>query len=397
MNPLLPLSSLLRALGATVRRTARPGRFAAAVLAMPLLPPAVFCAPARPLPAPVSETSAYQLPEDPGELLRLDDEMRAFFAGRVRRRGGPESRVDDIVAAILSAEGLHFTYESDGMYDVREAFRRRRGNCVTFAMLVVAAAREYRVPAKFNEVEIRPRWSRTGGLVLESRHLNVRVETETGSFEIDLQLFANLRATRRSAAEVGDERAFAGLYSNVGVYRLAGGDRASARELLERAVAIDPTFSSGWSNLGAACLLAGEVERARDCYERALTEKADSMAAISGLARIHRDAGRIEEAARLERAAARYRERNPYYLFALAREERASGSLEAARGHLARAIRIKRDEPEFYELMAQVSRDLGRERDAQRWTRRLDALRPEMVALNQGRGAPSAETTVPRW
>lgn len=397
MNPILPLSLSLRALGAAARRVSPPGRLSAVVLALFLLPAPVFCAPARPLPTPAAETSAYQLPEDSGELLRLDDEMRAFFAGRVRRRGGAESRVDDIVAAILEEEGLHFTYESDGLYDVREAFRRRRGNCVTFAMLVVAVAREYRVPARFNEVEIRPRWSRTGGLVLESRHLNVRVETETGSFEIDLQLFANLRATRRSAAQVGDERAFAGLYSNMGVYRLAGGDGAGARELLERAVATDPTFSSGWSNLGAACLLAGEVERARACYERALAEKTDSMAAISGLARIYREAGRLEEAVRLERAASRYRERNPYYLFALAREERASGSLEKARGHLARAIRIKRDEPEFYELMAQVSRELGRERDAQRWSRRLDALRPGMVALNQRLGAPGAGPAVPRW
>ncbi|MBK8474890.1 MAG: tetratricopeptide repeat protein [Opitutaceae bacterium] len=336
------------------------------------------------------------MPEAPRELLRLNDEMREFFAGRVRRRGGPEARVDDIVAAILSEEGMHFAYESDGLYDVREAFRRRRGNCVTFAMLVVAVAREYRVPARFNEVEIRPHWSRTGGLVLESRHLNVRVETETGSFEIDLQLFANVRATRRSANSVSDARAFAGLYSNAGVYRLADGERAGALELLERAVAIDPTFSSGWSNLGAACLLAGEVERARICYERALAEKNDSMAAISGLARIHRDAGRIEESARLERAAARYRERNPYYLFALAREERASGSLEAARGHLARAIRIKNDEPEFYELIVQVSRELGRARDAERWTRRLEGLRPEMVALSQRRVAPSAGPTLAR-
>lgn len=397
MNPTLSLPALLRALGATVRRVSRPGRLAAALLAIVVIPAPALCE-SNPLPPPpTSAAGAYHLPEDPGELLRLDDEMRTFFAGRVRRRGGPESRVDDIVAAILEEDGLHFTYEGDGLYDVREAFRRRRGNCVTFAMLVVAVAREYRVPAKFNEVEIRPRWSRTGGLVLESRHLNVRVQTETGSFEIDLQLFANLRVTRRSAAEVGDERAFAGLYSNAGVYRLAGGDRAAALPLLEHATALDPTFAGGWSNLGAARLLAGEPERAQLCYERALAEAPDSMAAASGLARIHREAGRIEESARMERIAARYRERNPYYLFALAREERASGSLEAARGHLARAIRIKRDEPEFYELMAQVSRELGRTRDAERWARRFDALQPKMLALNPRSVAPSAAGTLARW
>ena len=122
--------------------------------------------------------AAYALPDNPDDLLRLDDEMRAFFAARVHRYNGIEARTDEIVEAILGEKGLRFTYEADGLYDVREAFRRRRGNCMTFAMLVVAVAREHRVPAKFNEVDIRPHWSRTGGLVLESRHINVHVNVD---------------------------------------------------------------------------------------------------------------------------------------------------------------------------------------------------------------------------
>ena len=355
---------------------------AAAALALALLPATARCTPA-PLPpaTPVSGNAAYALPDNPDELLRLDDEMRAFFAARVHRRNGIEARTDEIVEAILGEKGLRFTYEADGLYDVREAFRRRRGNCMTFAMLVVAVAREHRVPAKFNEVDIRPHWSRTGGLVLESRHINVHVNVDAISYEIDLQLFANLRVSRQAARVVDDNRAFATAYSNAGVYRLAGGDRTGALPLLERATALDPTFAAGWSNLGAACLMEGETERAQLCYERAMAERADSMAAISGLARIHRQAGRLESAVRLERVVASYRERNPYYLFRVAREELANGSLESARGHLLRAIRIKRDEPEFYELAVQIARDLGREREAARWAGRLASFRRDVVAL----------------
>lgn len=320
--------------------------------------------------APVVGEAKYQLPENTAELLRLDDEMRAFFASRVRRNCSREERIDAIVAAILTPEGLHFAYESDGVYDVREAFRRRRGNCVTFALLVAAVAREYRIPTAFNVVDIQPHWSRVGELVLESGHINVQVDAGELTYEIDLKLFADLRRARRSARLVSDERAFAGLYSNAGVYRLADGDRDGARRLLERATIIDPTFASGWSNLGTAYLLAGETERARACYERALGERVEPMAAVSGLAWLYREEGRSAEAARLERTAARYRERNPYYLLTWAREELADGKLEAARRHLARAIRIKGDEPEFYEMMVQLSRGLGREREAQRWERR---------------------------
>ena len=351
---------------------------AAAALALALLPATARCTPA-PLPpaTPVSGNAAYALPDNPDELLRLDDEMRAFFAARVHRRNGIEARTDEIVEAILGEKGLRFSYEADGLYDVREAFRRRRGNCMTFAMLVVAVAREHRVPAKFNEVDIRPHWSRTGGLVLESRHINVHVNVDAISYEIDLQLFANLRLSRQSARVVDDARAFAAVYSNAGVYRLAGGDRDGALPLMERAVTLDPTYVAGWSNLGAAHLLMDEVGKARRCYERALAENPEAMAAISGLARIHRLDGRTELAEKMERAVQRYRERNPYYLGTLAREERADGKLAEARRHLVRAIRIKRDEPEFYELLVQVTRAQGRAREVAKWTDRLDRARRE--------------------
>jgi hypothetical protein len=352
------------------------------LLVVALLPAPAPGAPDETAPkVPVFDDAGYELPVDPGAVLRLDDEMRAFFAARVRHRNGIEARTDEIVEAILGEGGLHFTYEATGLYDVREAFRRRRGNCMTFAMLVVAVAREYGVPAKFNEVDIRPHWSRTGGLVLESRHINVSVSRDAISYEIDLQLFANLRVSRQSARVVEDNRAFAALYSNAGVYRLAGGSRAGALPLLERATELDPTFVAGWSNLGAAYLLVGQAERAQWCYERARAENPDAMAAISGLARIHREAGRTVLAEKLERKVTWYRERNPYYLLALAREELADGKLEAARGHLVRATRIKRDEPEFYELLVEVAREQGRKGEVAKWTDRLDRVRRSAVAM----------------
>jgi Transglutaminase-like superfamily len=129
----------------------------------------------------------YNLPEDPHELLRLDAEMKTFFAARIDRTALLETRLDEIIKAILGEKGLHFSYEGDGVYDVREAFRRRRGNCLTYSLLVVAVAREFGIKAEFNEVFIVPRWNRSGGIIIESRHINVRVEAPDGYYEIDLK------------------------------------------------------------------------------------------------------------------------------------------------------------------------------------------------------------------
>lgn len=312
----------------------------------------------------------YRLPDNPGELLRIDNEMRAFFAARVDRNLPVEVKIDEITNAILGEKGMHFRYEAQGVYDVRETFRRRRGNCVSYALLLVAVAREFGLPAKFNEVFIHPRWQRTGGIVLVSRHINVRVPADDGFFELDIKFNDESRASSSSTSEADDARAFAGAYNCVGVFRLAAGDRAEALRLMEKATAIDPTYVPGWTNLGSALMMAGQLDRARICYERALALDRRDLAGISGLAVVHRRMGHNTEAEKLERTAIRYRERNPYYLLMIARGELAKGDLDAARRHLKRAINIKNDEPELYELMAEVARGQGLEAEAQRWRER---------------------------
>jgi tetratricopeptide (TPR) repeat protein len=320
--------------------------------------------------APLAPSPEYRLPDDTSELLRIDNEMRAFFSARIHRKASLETKLDEIVDAILGEKGLHFGYEVDGVYDVREAFRRRRGNCLTYAMLVVAVAREFGVSANFNEVQILPHWDRTGGIIMVSRHINVRIEARDGHYELDIKFNDDLRASRSSARVVDDARAFAGAYANVGVYRLSQGDRAEALRLMDKATVIDPTFVPAWTNLGSALILARQVDRAKVCFERALALEPNEPAAISGLASVHRRMGLIAEAEKLESAAIRYRERNPYYLLSVARGELSNGDLEAARRHLKRAISIKEDEPELYELMAEVARGLGLEAEAKRWAER---------------------------
>ncbi|MFT3830401.1 MAG: transglutaminase domain-containing protein [Opitutaceae bacterium] len=329
---------------------------------------------------PTSATAPYRLPDDPREMLRLTPEMLAFFNARVHRRATVEMRLDEIAAAILAERGLHFRYVADGMWDVREAFRRRAGNCVTYSMLVVAVARAYGIHAEFNEVQTEPRWSRLGPIVLESRHLNVWVGTVGGGYEIDLILPEELRESRRSAVVVSDERAWASAYTNAGVYRLAAGERAEAFALLERAVSIDPTFSGAWTNLGCAHQIGGEPELAATCFKRALAHAPATMSALSGLARIERAAGHFAEAERLERRVRSYRERNPYYLLAVARNQLERDRPESARRYLTRAISLKKDEPELYEAMIEVSRRLGAAREADRWARRLAGTRDALAA-----------------
>lgn len=333
--------------------------------------------PSRPAPRTTVSTPAaesYRLPENPSDLLRLDAEMRTFFAARVRRDAPVEDRLAAILAAIVGEDGLHFRYEEFGLYDVREAFRRRRGNCLTLSALIVAVARDFRIPARFNDVPVRPNWSRVGRIVLEENHVNVRLEAAGALYEIDFDPRLNSQASRERGRIITDQRACATLYSNAGVYRLIDGDPAGALRFLRLATQTDPSYAAGWTNLAGAHLFARDPAGARHCYDRALAVAPAHLAAIDGLARVSREAGDIPQAEKLERKVSRYRERNPYYLLYLARGELAAGDLQGAHQHLSRAVRIKDDDPEILAALVETSRRLGRARESSRWSKRLAAL-----------------------
>lgn len=323
------------------------------------------------LPAPAlaeevqaAPSTAYELPENPEDLLRLDDEMRAFFEARVPHTYSVERRIDAIVEAVLGENGLHFRYEPNGLYDVRETFRRRAGNCVSYSMLIVAVAREFRIPAGFNEVAVKPRWNRAGKLVLRAGHINVYVPDEGGNFEIDLQIMANFRSSGGMARRVDDARAFSSMYTSAGVFRLVVGDHTGALRLLERAVRTDPSNATAWCNLGNAQWVVGQLGGARQSFEQAIAADSSSLAGLNGLAQVYRRAGDLKTAERLDRKVKHYRDHNPYYLYCTARNEVADGRLDEARRHLRRAIRLKDDEPEFHELMAEISRQMAQPRAA---------------------------------
>ncbi len=323
-------------------------------------------------------TEGYRVPDDWRDLLRVDEEMRRYFAGRVPRVSSVAAKVDAIVAAILDKDGLAFTYLAEGNFDAREAFRRRQGNCMAFSLLLMAVARDFRLTAHFNEVRTEPQWSRVGPLVAEIHHLNVVVRTGTGSVVVDLLPLPGPGGAGAAGQPVSDERAFAMFYSNRGVFLLGRGSEGEGLALLERATTIAPGFARCWVNLANAFSFLGDTARAQACFERALRLAPADLGALSGLAQLCRRTGQSERARRLEKRTEHYRERNPYYLAELARRDLAAGDTEVAAKRLRRALAIKDDELEFYELAISAARQLGRAKEADRWERRRATLQAQL-------------------
>lgn len=323
--------------------------------------------------SPEGPLHAYEAPMDAAELTRVDAEMRAYFEARVNRRAPAQDRVKQILDTLFDEEP-QFIYEADGTYHATEVFRRRRGNCMSFALYFVAIAREFGLRAVFNSVRIESDWELKGGFVTQSRHINVIVLDGGERIEVDIRPWWRREQTFGMAATISDAEAFASFYINLGVDRITRGDDAAALRFFRQAVQIDPHSSTTWTSLATALMHTGDLPEAEHALKKALTERPIDPVAYSTMARLCTATNRPKDAAHYERKGRRHREQNPYYHFALARAAFARGEFDSADRHLKRALDLKQDDPRLIELRIEVARTLGNEADVRRWNKALETL-----------------------
>jgi len=332
-------------------------------------------------PAPVS---VYHAPTDPAELLKVDEPMRRYFRERVPSRVHGGAQLRQLVDAILVPDGLHFAYDVEATFDARETFRQRRGNCLSFAFLIVAVTRDFGYTASFQNATDAFHWDRYGDLVASVHHINVRVETSGESYLVDLRPDLVPGTGFAGMQVIDDERAFAHFYAAVGFFKLLHAQSAEALQFMILATQTDPDCADAWANLGALHSHLGNLPEARACFERSLREDSRGVVAMDGFVSVLQRLGSPEDlqiAAKYERRAQAIRDRNPYYQQCLAARAQERGDWFAAEKLLRRAIALKDDEPRFYEQWVKVLLQLGRDDAARRAATKLEKLRHRLDAV----------------
>ena len=109
-------------------------------------------------------------PAPPVKPLAVTPEMRAWVRERVGRAGAAEGRVDRLLRALQAPE-VGLRYDPFASRTAADVFADRRFNCLAFAHLFVALAREVGVEAYYLEVPRAERYRRAGDLVLHSGHV----------------------------------------------------------------------------------------------------------------------------------------------------------------------------------------------------------------------------------
>lgn len=333
----------------------------------------------------VREKMAARLAADPSSGLlvenvevpfELDADIRAFLGERLRPTRKQQDQVEEIVAFIFGT--LDLEYALAPTRNAVQTFRDRKGNCLSFVNLFVGLARERRLNPFYVEVNDLQKWRYRDGTVVSQGHIVAGMYVDG-----DLRTFDFLPYRPKSYRNfeiIDDLRAAAHFYNNLGAEAMFDGDLAAAQELLERAVALEPTFDKAANNLGVALFRQGRVDEAIVRYRKGLLLQPENVALLTNLAGAFQRQGKAAEAAALLDRLDGLEETSPFFFVYRGEVALANGEEQAALELMAEALRRDSEVPEVHVGLAQVYLALGELKKARHHISRalrLDATHAE--------------------
>ena len=309
--------------------------------------------------------------------LEMSTEMRQFVAEQINRRGSDDDRAWRLAYTVLDPFMFDFTYDPSVTLTAAEAFRARRGNCLTFSNMFVAMAREAGLDAWYREVEIDPEWSSRDENLLVSLHVNAATWDRTKEYVVDVS--RRQPRTREISRKMSDREATAQFYNNLGVNALVMGDLALAYAYFRKAEEAHPALAYIWSNIGVVLNRNGQTDDAILAYNAALSIDPRHTVSLNNLYTIYNERGDEELALAIQARVERYRQRNPYYVHYLAEVAFAGNELDDAMRLANRALRLEDREYRFWYTLAQLQYRTGRAGRAEMNLEKAIELAPEWV------------------
>ena len=281
---------------------------------------------------------AAAIPDAP-DLLALDEQMRAFvemYAGS----GSQHTRLLSLHQAMKSGAMLDMQYDPFAEGSASDAFHRGTANCLSYAHLFVALAREAGLDARYQWLEVRPQWTRMGERVAVRLHVNTLVRIKSGErFMVDIDPLPS-----RDVADtrlISDRDAQALFHNNIAMDAFAVDELETAWLHMVKALRLSPNMQQLWVNIGAIYRRSGQLEAAERSYFQALVYDRDDRSAMNNLVILYEEMGRESEKAYWVERVERYRNNNPYYHAWLGDKAAEEGDWGSAREHYDEALERK--------------------------------------------------------
>jgi len=273
------------------------------------------------------------------DLLALDEPMREFVALYTRDQSNSQLRLVSLHEAVRGFGSLGLEYDPFADGTARETFHRGRANCLAYANLFIALAREAGLDAHYQWLEVRPQWSRVSERVQLGLHVNVVVRLKGNRrFMVDIDPLPSRDIT--GSQELTDTEAESLYPNNLAMAALGRDEVEQAWLHLVRALELSPEMAHLWVNLGAIYRYSGQHREAERSYQQALDLDVTEYSAMTNLAVLYGLEGREKEREYWLDRVDSHRRSNPYYHAWLGDEAASQGDWQAALKHYNRAISL---------------------------------------------------------
>ncbi len=298
-------------------------------------------------------------------VLETSDEMRAFVQETTAGFHNQRRRLQALHRAVKDDDGLDMRYDPFADGNAMEVFERRTANCLSYAHMFIALAREAGLDARYQWMEVRPEWQRIGERVAVRLHVNVEVRDRDGQrFMVDIDPLQ--RSEVAGARLMSDAEGLALHHNNLAMIALSEDRIVDAWQSVLRGLDAAPGLSQLWVNLGAIYRATGQNVEAEESYHRALEVNSFDRSAMNNLVVLYGELGRESDEAYWTRRLHRYRERNPYYHASLGDRALASDDWETAYKHYFKARKLQPEDGQLSYALGVIEQHRGNLKSAER-------------------------------
>ncbi|WP_461424950.1 tetratricopeptide repeat protein [Gymnodinialimonas sp.] len=277
------------------------------------------------------------------DLLALDEDMREFVQRYTQGLPRGRPRMMSLHRAVRGPATLGVSYDPAAEGSAREVFHRGSANCLSYATLYIALAREAGLKAEYQWLEVRPQWTRQGERVMVRLHVNALVTAgRRNQFMVDIDPLP----TRQIAGSrvLSDADALALHHANIAMYALAEQRIGEAWLQSVRALQLSPALAQLWVNIGAVYRSAGQHRDAEASYLTALELDSGNDSAMNNLVVLYSIEGRDEDREHWEARVAGYRDANPYYHAWRGDQAAEEGDWLSAQNYYEKAVALLPDD-----------------------------------------------------
>ncbi|HEX4858609.1 MAG TPA: tetratricopeptide repeat protein [Usitatibacteraceae bacterium] len=259
------------------------------------------------------------------EIFSLSPVMKSYLEQDISREARVKGRIHGLIDTLYTPGQLRLDYDSTYTRTAREAFDSRSGNCLSLVIMTAAFAREMGLPVRFHNVWTEETWTRSGGVLFASGHVNLTMGSINSSTRTRIGEAAPLTVDfvrpdpnfLQRSWEIGEQTIAAMFMNNRAAEGLARGNLAEAYWWVRAAIDEDPRFFAAHNTLGVIYRRQGNLEQAERVLRYVLAREPGNLNAMSNLAIVLEGAGRTAESVQLAREVERLRPFPPFHFFDL--------------------------------------------------------------------------------